>query len=666
MAQTVQEHVPIEPAAPTPDEAVRARVDALLEEARAGVNENLPHALALAEEALALSVEAGYTRGRAYSLGYSGYAHYMLSDLATALQMLVESLGLLEEIGDVEGQAQVLGGLGSVHTSLGNYERALDCAHRALKIFRDTGNRQEEAWCLYGIGSGYLAVGDHEQALRYQQESLEIFEAAGDAVGRARALNGIGTVYQALGRYEEACSYHLRSLELFRAADNRMGEARALNDLGCICQTQGRADEAIRYHEASLELREQVGNRQAQSTSLINLGLSYLRQGDVARALDVLHQAREIAEIVGAKPRLYQAHEALAQAYEEAGDVAHAYEHFKAFHRIRDEVFSEEASVKLSNLHVSHEVEKARQEAEIFRLKNTALKEQNERLEQVLRELRAMQDQLLQSEKMASLGRLTAGIAHEIKNPLNFVNNFAQLAVELIDEIVEETEEAPDLPASAVHDRLDDLQVTAQKVVEHGRRADRIVQSMLLHARGSGGDRRVVDVAEMLREYVNLAYHGMRASVPGFNVTIEQDYEEELGEVALVPQEIGRVLLNLLNNAFYAVHVKKAAQNGYAPHVAVRARRAGASVEIRIEDNGPGIPAALKDRIFEPFFTTKPAGEGTGLGLSLSYDIVVQGHGGTMAVESDGSLGATFVLTLPAANGAQRRRPEDRRRRDAT
>src|SRR5690606_8868763 len=244
-------------------------------------------------------------------------------------------------------------------------------------------------------------------------------------------------------------------------ADNRMGEARALNDLGCICQTMGRPDEAIRFHEQSLALREEVGNRHAQSTSLINLGLAYLEKHEPARALDVLERARAIAEAVGAKPRLYQAHEALAQAYEQLGDVPKAYEHFKAFHRIKEEVFNEEANVRLNNLHVGHEVDKARQEAEIFRLKNVALKEKNDRLEQVLHELQETQTQLLQSEKIASRGRLTAGIAHEIKNPLNFVNNFSQLSVELIDEVTAEIEARPSAPVSELRPLLDDLRVTA-------------------------------------------------------------------------------------------------------------------------------------------------------------------------------------------------------------
>ncbi len=273
-------------------------------------------------------------------------------------------------------------------------------------------------------------------------------------------------------------------------------------------------------------------------------------------------------------------------------------------------------------------------------------------LEHSLHLLTEAQDQLIQSEKLASLVRLTAGIAHEIKNPLNFVNNFSHLSVELADDLMQELEAHREQPVAEVldevQDLLDDLKFNAEKINEHGQRADSIVQSMMQHARGGKGQRRPTDINALLDEYVTLAYHGMRANTPEFNVTLERHYDEAVGKVEIVPEEICRVFVNLMNNAFYAVHEQAlASDDAYAPTVEVYTRRHGERIEIRVRDNGSGIPEAVREKIFEPFFTTKPAGEGTGLGLSISYDIVTQGHGGTMTVESDEGEGATFTIELP-------------------
>ncbi len=321
-------------------------------------------------------------------------------------------------------------------------------------------------------------------------------------------------------------------------------------------------------------------------------------------------------------------------------------------------------------------------------------------LEQTHADLKATQAQLIQQEKMASLGHLTAGIAHEIKNPLNFVNNFSSVSAELVEEVRREASARPEITVAEVYDVLDDLSLNLEKIEEHGRRADGIVRSMLLHSRGTSGDRREVILNELLDEYVNLAYHGMRAQHADFACEIERDFDEEVGAVEVLPQEIGRVFINLLNNAFDAVRERVGITDGaspkrpvpnndaadaasnetavgeqpqernrssegveqaltgmdeYHPRVTVSTRRRGDRVEIVIEDNGPGIPPQVRERIFEPFFTTKPTGSGTGLGLSLSYDIVTQGHGGELEVMSERGQGAGFVVRLPSTNIAESR-----------
>jgi len=295
-------------------------------------------------------------------------------------------------------------------------------------------------------------------------------------------------------------------------------------------------------------------------------------------------------------------------------------------------------------------VENERKAVELERARE--LREAYAALEESHRHLKATQAQLVQAEKLASLGQLTAGIAHEIKNPLNFVNNFADLSVDLADELRDELNAHPDQPLSdvlpVVQGLLEGLRETARRIHEHGRRADRIVHAMLQHSRGGTGEPVRVDVNAFVEEYANLAYHGMRAKDADFRVTLERDLAPDAGEAELVPQEMGRVLINLLSNAFDAVNGRaKADGAAYEPVVTVRTRRAGDRVEIHVADNGPGIPDALRRRIFEPFFTTKATGSGTGLGLSLSYEIVTQGHGGGLRLESRDGEGATFVVSLP-------------------
>ncbi|MEM1055995.1 MAG: two-component regulator propeller domain-containing protein [Bacteroidota bacterium] len=282
-------------------------------------------------------------------------------------------------------------------------------------------------------------------------------------------------------------------------------------------------------------------------------------------------------------------------------------------------------------------------------------------LEKAFSELKATQTQLVQSEKLASLGQLTAGIAHEIKNPLNFVNNFADLSVELADELGEELRENKDKPVSAILEDvdalLDDLRENSRRIHEHGTRADRIVKAMLLHSRGSAAEKARVDANRFVEEYANLAYHGARANDKEFQVDLVRDLDPAAGDVELIPQELGRVLINLLSNAFYAVGQRRKIDNAdYEPTVTVATRHLaeGASdwIEIRVADNGTGIPDGVRQKVFEPFFTTKPTGEGTGLGLSLAYEIVTQGHGGTMSVESEESQGTEFSIRLPARGTA--------------
>ena len=268
-----------------------------------------------------------------------------------------------------------------------------------------------------------------------------------------------------------------------------------------------------------------------------------------------------------------------------------------------------------------------------------------------LEDLRTAQDRLVQTEKLASLGQLTAGIAHEIKNPLNFVNNFSAVSVELIDELREALGGAhlDNKLRAEISEIADMLQGNLDKVVQHGKRADSIVKNMLLHSRQGSGEHRPVDINALVEESLNLAYHGARAEKQGFNITLERSFDPAAGEVDLFPQEITRVLLNLISNGFYAATKRKAEANGgdYEPTLAAATKNLGDSVEIRIRDNGTGIPPEVKEKMFNPFFTTKPAGEGTGLGLSLSHDIIVKQHGGSIEVDTQPGEFTEFRIVLP-------------------
>jgi signal transduction histidine kinase/HAMP domain-containing protein len=267
-------------------------------------------------------------------------------------------------------------------------------------------------------------------------------------------------------------------------------------------------------------------------------------------------------------------------------------------------------------------------------------------------ELKEAQTQLIQSEKMASLGQLTAGIAHEIKNPLNFINNFSELSIDLSKELLEEIESQSDKldPKSVdyIKEILTDIDNNSKKINEHGRRADSIVKGMLLHSRGKSGERQKTNLNDLLNEYLNLAYHGYRAQDTTFNVKMETDYDQTLEPMNVVPQNISRVFLNIFNNGCYSVHEKKKEKkDSFNPLLKVSTKNLGDKVEITIRDNGKGIPQDILDKIFNPFFTTKPTGKGTGLGLSLSYDIIVQEHKGDLKVNSEPGEFAEFIITIP-------------------
>jgi len=286
--------------------------------------------------------------------------------------------------------------------------------------------------------------------------------------------------------------------------------------------------------------------------------------------------------------------------------------------------------------------------AELDRLvaeRTAELTSQKEELQATLEQLQTTQEQLIQSEKLASLGELTAGIAHEIQNPLNFVNNFSEVSIELLDEMEEELNKGDKEEAIAI---ATDIKQNLEKIRHHGQRADSIVKGMLQHSRASSNTKEPTDINKLADEYLRLAYHGLRAKDKSFNADLVTDFDTNIPLVNMVPQDMGRVLLNLFNNAFYAVQQKqKTAGADFKPIIKLSTAIKSKFLEIRVHDNGSGIPDDIKEKILQPFFTTKPTGEGTGLGLSLSYDIVVKGHGGKIDINSKEGEGSEFIIMLP-------------------
>jgi signal transduction histidine kinase len=387
-----------------------------------------------------------------------------------------------------------------------------------------------------------------------------------------------------------------------------------------------------------------------------------------------------------------EASQFLAAAYAAQKDSAAAFQYLSLATATRDSLFSQTKMAQLQALDVSERLrqqEQASQEAQAVQqyrsqwltvvlaailpvvlilwrtirhkqkvnkrlnLQNMQIATQRNKLRETLAQLKVTQTQLVQQEKMASLGELTAGIAHEIQNPLNFVNNFAEVSGELAAELQAEAEQsAPDL--RTLRGIVGELRQNLEKIHQHGRRATNIVRDMLAHARTIGGEREPTNLNTLINEHLQLAYHSFRAKDPQFKVTLVTHLAPTLGHVRAIPQALGRVLINLFNNAFYAVQQRQKVESGYSPEVLVHTHRRNGWVQVRVRDNGLGIPPTIRDKVFQPFFTTKPAGEGTGLGLSLSYDIITKGHGGYLTVDSQVGKFTEFTFELPQRTSYQK------------
>jgi two-component system, NtrC family, sensor kinase len=665
-------------------------------------------ALLLSEEAIELAKTINYTKGKAEGLRTLGFSYIRLSKHTEAQKYLEESLKLFELLNDQRGQSDVYEYLGIILRSFGDYKASLDILFKSLELRQQNTYREGESLSLYHLGVTYKYLGDLEQALESFLQSLSIARQINFEIGEAYDLNNIGGIYFELGDYDNALKYYDESLVIRKQSGDKWGEAGCLDNIGYIHFRKKNYTGAKTYCESSLSIARNIGDRKGEANSLFHLAEIYqtddrskaetcavqclqIREeiGDKKGQAEVylylsenatnasdsektydqqfefLHKAFALGNEIKALDLLYKIHYRYYQSFKEQKQYATAIEHLELSYEIEKEIHSNIINQKIQNLEINHMVAQSKKEAEIFRLRNVELaslyeeskkqKEEIEKqkasLEHTLEELKSTQVQLIHSEKLALLGGLTAGIAHEIQNPLNFVNNFSEVNTELIEELKNELSAGNNKDAISI---AGDIKENEQKINHHGKRADAIVKAMLQHSRKSTGQKELTDINALADEYLRLSYHGLRAKEKTFNTTLQTDFDINIEKINIVPQDIGRVLLNLFTNAFYAVtEKKKLSSSDYEPTVTfstklLKQSSGGFGVEIRIKDNGVGITQSILDKIYEPFFTTKPTGQGTGLGLSLSYDII-KSHGGELKVESKEGEFAEFIIQLPIA-----------------
>ena len=655
------------------------RVKLLIRTAAAAQQVDPERGIRYAESGLRLAESLSYQQGKAACLLLIGKCCEQHSDYPKALEYYFRSLTVSEGYGFQSGIGAALGQIGIIYAKQRQIRRALEYYDRALRISEALGDSLGIASQQKNIGLAYRDQKEYQKALGCFSHAVEINRSLNNKDNLVALFGNIGNVYSDQQRYAEALESYDKSLDIARKYELRYREGQILSNIGYTYFTI--AMDTLNHDGVGVVPASRTARR------------SYL-QKSIATLQEAVGIGLEMKDSLGLMNRF----QSLSEVYRELGDFRHAYENVVKYSVIKDSIFSvnnqrhiadleqrraddahekemvilQQRGATIRNmfiggavvlvlavflifLRIRHQRRMSELRAESAEMRARALQAENDSKEIELRRahelevaynrLRETQTQLVQQEKMASLGQLTAGIAHEIKNPLNFINNFADVSAELArDFLVAQSE-------LARRQIGNDLEVTLQKIAEHGKKAESIVRSMVLHARGGVGDKQTADINILLQDTVNLTFHGMRAQFPDFTVALETAYDPSIIPFGMYPQEISRAFLNILNNAFQAVHQYAAAQRRiareYEAVVRIETRHTNDRVQINISDNGPGIPEEMQERVFEPFFTTKPTGKGTGLGLSISYDIVTKTHKGTLEVHSRPGHGCTFIVTLP-------------------
>jgi two-component system, NtrC family, sensor kinase len=571
----------------------------------------------------------------------------------------------------------------------GSFAEALNIQLQSLEMAKQLKSKFLEGLSLNSIGNIYLEMGDPKTALNYYRSSLAIFQSFKSSsyymkhYWLANEPSNIGNAYEKLNMPDSALFYEEQLYNGKKVPNDLLPEL--MGRLGNANEKLGKYKEALNYYRKGLAYAKtektvndaaiiyyQIAKMYDDKLSLPDSGIYYARKAlDTARSISLrdimLSSSQLLADIYGRRAHIDSAYhyQQLAMRYNDTLFGAAKFnkiQHILSDEQQRQQKMLQEQQEQKARYQLIAGVAivlfilivavliwrnnlSQRKKNRILDEQKNLLTQQRDELQTTLAELKTAQTQLIQSEKMASLGELTAGIAHEIQNPLNFVNNFSEVNTELLEEMQQEIDKGDyeEVKAIAI-----DIKENQLKINHHGKRADFIVKGMLQHSRTSTGEKQLTNINILADEFLKLSYHGLRAKDKSFNAELVTNFDEQLPKVNIAQQDIGRVLLNLFNNAFYAVNQKqKTVGADYKPEVTISISAEKNNLIIKVKDNGVGMPENIKDKIMQPFFTTKPTGEGTGLGLSLSYDIVVKGNGGSITVNTKENEYTEFTITLP-------------------
>ena len=586
-----------------------------------------------------------------------------------------KALKLAKKLKDIPAQMGAMAFISSALKNQGNLPKALELGLEATEIGKDLPVRLAGGiGPIYSnLGEIYYEINDFVNAVSYFRKMTALGE--NDLAGVAYGFYDLARVKVKLNQLDSARYFLKKSYDTF--AKLKYSYYPKIYNVyppwynlrAKIFLKENQPDSALTDIFTSLKMTLRSGDNYHISNNYIDIALFYEKYNQPDSVIFYAKKGINTAQKISHSRGILDASEILARQYE-SSDPDRALSYYKLATKTRNKLYG------AGNIQVIRDMieQEARKQADIeaakiafqnqikinsilgiaFTLLGFAIflfiifkrkQKAKQKIESAFNQLKATQERLIQSEKMASLGELTAGIAHEIQNPLNFVNNFSEVNCELIAELKEELDNGDFEEAKVI---AKDIEQNEEKINHHGKRADGIVKGMLQHSRTSSGQKEPVDINSLADEYLRLAYHGLRAKDKSFNADFKTDFDESLEKVNVLAQDLGRVLLNLINNAFYACTERsRSAVNDYKPIVIVSTKSLGDKIEISVKDNGNGIPEKVKQKIFQPFFTTKPTGEGTGLGLSLSYDIITKGHGGELKMETEEGQGTTFIIQLP-------------------
>ncbi len=596
---------------------------------------------------------------------------------ARSLQVLDSAIQLSKEIDWKAGVAELYLVKGKINSRQEKYDAAIADYLLSLKLAEEAHLSHAYYDLHFNLSETYRLMGDHEFAMQHAKICYDMALAKKNEDAALYAASSIGEIYSSTKQFDSATLYLDKAMKLAVKLNNEYMQDRILGAQADILWDMGKKNwpVALALYRKNLANQEKFGSNPGTAWMHCVLSKAFTDFNIKDSAMYHGEKAMEISKKYNLTKEIKDSYQALYLAYAKFGNYKKAYEYKLVFDSLYKITYNIESGKNAEKVRLELDqqrkdaianAEKIKRETDANRLKlilavlaglaliialfqyrNNRLKQKAKaKIEKAYNELKQTQQQLIQSEKMASLGELTAGIAHEIQNPLNFVNNFSEVSKELAEEMKEELTTGN---AEVANEIASDLVQNLEKINYHGQRAAAIVKGMLQHSRQSSGKKEPTDINALADEYLRLAYHGLRAKDKSFNAAFETNFDSTLPKLNVIPQDIGRVLLNIINNAFYAVNEKKKSAGlsatSYEPLITVQTKKVNDKVEVIVTDNGNGIPQNIIDKIFQPFFTTKPTGQGTGLGLSLAYDIV-KAHGGELKVETKEGEGTTFIIQL--------------------